>query len=242
MKAEDFTLDQWSKKEYGRLLKYLRAEAEDEYRQFHSRLIPDCGEMLGVRMPKLRALGKRIVQGNWREYLNVCQNGIFEERVLRGIVIGLAPVNFDELRALADGYIPLINNWALCDYFCSGLKRVKKFEKEFLPNVREYLASDSPWYRRAGLVFLRGYYVKKEYLDDIFSWAEQTVCEHYYVQMAHAWLIAECYTKFPEETYAYLTGCCLNQEILNKAVQKIRDSYRVDEIWKERALVFRRKK
>lgn len=242
MKAEDFTLDRWDKREYSRLLKYLHAEAEDEYRQFQLRLIPDCGELLGVRVPKLRALGKRIAQGNWREYLEVCQGEIYEERLLRGIVIGLAPVNFDELCALADSYIPRIDNWALCDCFCSGLKRVKRFEKEFLPKVREYLASDNPWYQRAGLVFLLDYYVRQEYIDDIFSWAEQTMCERYYVQMAHAWLIAECYTKFPEKTYAYLTDCRLNQEILNKAVQKIRDSYRVDETWKERALIFRRKK
>ncbi len=241
MKAESFILDNWSEKEYSRLVKYLNKEAEDEYRQFSQGLIPDCKNILGVRMPKLRELAKYISKGNWREYITFCKSGTFEEIVLKGAVIGLAEVNFEEFLQLVKDYISLVDNWAICDYFCAGLKLVKKYKKELLPEIIGFLESENPWIKRVGLVLLKVAYVDEEYVSKILSLAEKTICEHYYVQMAHAWLVAECYTKFPQITHSYLEKCSLSSEILNKAVQKIRDSYRVNSEWKEKVVIFRRK-
>lgn len=241
MNAESFILDNWSEKEYSRLVKYLRKEAEDEYRQFSEKLIPDCKNILGVRIPKLRALAKYISKGNWREYIKICKNNTFEEIVLKGAVISLVQVNFEEFLKLVKEYVPLVDNWAICDYFCSGLKQIKKYKKEFLPEIIGFLESENPWIKRVGLVLLKVGYVDEEYVSEVLTLAEKTICEHYYVQMAHAWLVAECYTKFPQITHSYLEKCKLNGEILNKAVQKIRDSYRVNNEWKEKVVTFRRK-
>ncbi len=241
MKAESFILDNWTEKEYSRLVKYLNKEAEDEYRQFSEKLIPDSKNILGVRMPKLREMAKYISKGNWREYIKICKNDTFEEIVLHGAVIGLAQVNLEEFSQLVKAYIPLVDNWAICDYFCGGLKQVKKYKKEFLPEIISYLESQNPWTKRVGLVILKAFYIDEESVGKVLSLAEKTICEHYYVQMAHAWLVAECYTKFPQITHLYLEKCGLSKEILNKAVQKIRDSYRVSDDWKEKVIIFRRK-
>ena len=241
MIAQDFRLDNWRDKDYDRLVKYLKELSEEEYRQFSSKLIPGCDNIMGVRIPKIRALAKMISQGNWREYLSVASSGSFEEIALKGAVIGYIAVNFDELLALVDAYVKLIDNWAICDYFCGGLKRIKKFEKEFLPYIEKYLTSENPWICRVGIVLLKTYYVKEENVFNVLKLAETTEHEHYYVHMAQAWLIAECYTKFPELTYSYLEKSSFCEVVLNKAVQKIKDSYRISEIWKEKALVFCRK-
>ena len=241
MKAESFILDNWSEKEYSRLVKYLSKEAEDEYRQFSERLIPDCKNILGVRMPKLRKIAKYISKGNWREYIKFCKDSTFEETVLKGAVIGLAEVNFEEFSQLVNEYLSLIDNWAICDFFCGGLKQIKKYKKEFLTDIISFLEAENPWIKRAGLVFLKACYTDEEYVSEVLSLAEKTICEHYYVQMAHAWLLAECYTKFPQITHLYLERCSLSSEILNKTVQKIRDSYRVNNTWKEKVTIFRRK-
>lgn len=240
MKRESFVLDHWTEKDYGGLVKFLKGQADEAYRQFNEKLIPESEPIFGVRMPLLRKLGKQISQGNYEEYLALCKNDSFEEIVLRGIVIGLLPVGFEELCALTDEYIPAVKNWASCDYFCGGLKRVKKFRKEFLPKIQKYLVSGNPWERRVGLVLLRAHYVTEEYIDRILVSAQSSLCEHYYVQMAHAWLIAECYTKFPERTYRYLQNAGLSSDVLSKAIQKIRDSYRVDAEWKEKASLLKR--
>ena len=90
-----------------------------------------------------------------------------------------------------------------------------------------------------GIVLLKVAYVDEKYVSKVLKLAEKTIGKHYYVQMAHAWLIAECYTIFPQITHSYLKKCSLSSEILNKAIQKIRDSYRVNNEWKEKVTVFR---
>ncbi|MBQ3553243.1 MAG: DNA alkylation repair protein [Clostridia bacterium] len=239
---ENFICDFWDEKQYRRMQKHLNKLAEDGYRQFSVALIPGCTQMLGVRIPKLRALGKEISQGNWREFLKVCRDDSFEEKVLKGVVIGCAPVHPKELEELINGYLPWVDNWAICDYFCSGLKQMKRMKEEVLKFVLGCLSEENPWTRRVGLVLLRGYYVEARYIDDIFLWAERSKSPHYYVQMAHAWLLCECYTKFPQKTYDYFEKCALDTEVLTKAVQKINDSFRVSDEWKKKADKFRRKK
>ena len=110
-----------------------------------------------------------------------------------------------------------------------------------MPVIEGYLKSENPWICRVGIVLLKTYYVKEENVLQILKLAETYKHEHYYVHMAQAWLIAECYTKFPELTYSYLEKSSFCAEVLNKAVQKIKDSYRVSETWKEKALIFCRK-
>lgn len=241
MIVQDFRLDNWKDKDYERLVKYLKQLAEEEYRQFSSKLIPGCDNIMGVRIPKIRALAKMISQGDWREYLSVSTADSFEEIALKGAVIGNISVNFDELLALVDAYVNLVDNWAICDYFCAGLKRVKNFENEFLPVIERYIKSENPWICRVGIVLLKTYFVKEEYILHILKIAESAKHEHYYVHMAQAWLITECYTQFPEQTFSYLEKSYFCEEVLNKAVQKIKDSYRISETWKEKSLAFCRK-
>ena len=58
--------------------------------------------------------------------------------------------------------------------------------------------------------------------------------EHYTVQMAEAWLIAELTVFEPEYVYAWLKTCGLKYNITGKAIQKICDSFRIPDEWKER--------
>ncbi len=59
--------------------------------------------------------------------------------------------------------------------------------------------------------------------------------DEYYVQMAEAWLIAELAIFFPEDIYDYLKNdCTLKYSITGKAVQKILDSYRISDEYKEK--------
>ena len=40
----------------------LSALSDEEYRKFHSRLLPGTEHILGVRVPELRKLAKRLVR------------------------------------------------------------------------------------------------------------------------------------------------------------------------------------
>ncbi|MGN1039625.1 MAG: DNA alkylation repair protein, partial [Oscillospiraceae bacterium] len=51
----------------------------------------------------------------------------------------------------------------------------------------------------------------------------------YYAQMAFAWLVSTCYVKFPEITFEFLNNVEINNQVKNKIVRKVLDSFRVKE-------------
>ena len=67
----------------------LEQLAEPAYREFSAGLLPGTGNILGVRLPRLRALAKELARGDWRAALEQ-EDVFFEETMLRGMVIGAA--------------------------------------------------------------------------------------------------------------------------------------------------------
>ena len=224
-------VDSWSAQYYAQFVEYLKSFADEKYRSFHSSLVPteQADTFIGVRMPKLRELGREISKGNPRDYLNLKISGYYEEKMLLGIVTGLIkPKDFDEFVTLADGYIPYISNWALCDCFCSGLKYVKKCRDEFFAHIKsEYLTSENPWAVRTALVLMLDYYLDDGYIDEVLSLTDSVTLDHYYVKMAQAWLIATAVAKCGEKTLEYLKTAKIPDDVFNKAIQKSRESFRV---------------
>ena len=53
--------------------------AEPAYRDFASSLLPGTENILGVRLPALRRLAKRLAKENWLQNLNLCTQDSFEE-------------------------------------------------------------------------------------------------------------------------------------------------------------------
>ena len=57
--------------------------------------------------------------------------------------------------------------------------------------------------------------------------------DFYYVRMAQAWLLAEAWVKFPEETKKAVLAANLDPWVFRKFVQKARESRRVSDEDKE---------
>ena len=58
--------------------------------------------------------------------------------------------------------------------------------------------------------------------------------------MAIAWALSVIYIKFPVETEEYLKNNSLPTKTLNKAIQKIRESNRVDKTTKKNILSYKK--
>ena len=76
-------------------------------------------------------------------------------------------------------------------------------------------------------VLMISYYIEDKYLENIFVLCDTYNTKDYYVQMAVAWLISICYIKYPDITINYIKENHLDNFTHNKAIQKIRESYRV---------------
>ncbi len=221
----------WSTEDYAAFLDGLRAHADSGYRDFQIKLTPgvDKGHMLGVRMPALRSLGKEIAKGNPRGFLAVCGSDFYEETMLRGIVTGLVkPESYAEFLSLADGFLPYVTNWALCDCFCAGLKYVKQYREPFFEHLDGYLAGDD-WQKRVALVLMLDYYLDSAYIDRVLERVDAVQSTAYYVSMAQAWLVATALAKCPEPALRFYRHNSLPDETHNRAVQKAIESRRIDD-------------
>ena len=75
---------------------WLKAEAEPKFQKFTSGLIPGTDPIIGVRIPKLRTLAKKIAKEDWRGYLEHAACDTYEEIMLQGLVLGYAKGEIDE--------------------------------------------------------------------------------------------------------------------------------------------------
>ena len=66
----------------------LEKIAEENYRIFTAKLIPNIDNLLGVRLPKLRKIAKKIIQTDYEYYLAMDNPLYFEEVMLQGMIIG----------------------------------------------------------------------------------------------------------------------------------------------------------
>lgn len=205
----------------------LEACADAEYQAFSRKLIPTALLILGVRTPILKKLVRELLKGDWRNALTSIANDSLEEVHLKGYIIGMAEMTLTEQEERIRAFLPLIDNWSTCDGFCSALKALGRDRKRCWSFLQPCFYSAAPFDRRFAIVMLLNYFLYPEELPRIFQVFEEVSRREYYVQMALAWALSMAYAKFPEATLAYLQNCTLEDDILRKTLQKIRESRQV---------------
>ena len=107
--------------------------ADPKYKEFHSGLCPGTDNIIGVRVPVLRNYAKELAKEyQINELLKQIDNQYYEEIMLQGMLIGLAKQDFKTIQKQIEEFVPKIDNWAVCDVFCAGLKVTKKKKEEML--------------------------------------------------------------------------------------------------------------
>lgn len=232
----------WNKENYNKFIEYLYSLQDLKYKEFSSSLMPtnDEYELIGIRFPILKEIAKKISKNNYIEFININNHKIFEEIMIHGLIIGYLNEDIDIIIKLSKEYIKYIQNWSLCDSFVANLHIMSKYSSKGLNLVKWCLNHKKTYYKRVGYVLLLNYFVKDEYLDLIFSLCDTNNSDEYYVKMAISWLIAECYTFNPTKTINYIKNNKLDKWTHNKAIQKIRESRRVNEIEKQELLKLKR--
>ena len=164
------------------------------------------------------------------DLLNNIDNEYYEEVMLQGMLIGLQKdKNMQNILEEIEVFIPKIDNWAICDVFCAGLKITKKHLEEMWHFLQNYLRSDKEFEVRFGVVMILDYYITEEYLEKDFSIFDNVKSDKYYVQMAVAWAISICLIKFYDRTIEYLKQTKIDKFTFNKALQKAIESYRISD-------------
>lgn len=209
---------------------------DEKYKEFHSNLCPGINNILGIRVPVLRNYAKQLAKNySLEELLANIDDEYYEEIMLQGMIIGLKKKEeWDVVKQLILDFIPKIDNWAICDTFCAGLKITKKYKNEMWELIQETLKSSKEFEIRFAVVMILDYYIDEEYLEKDFEIFDQIKHEDYYVRMAIAWAISICLIKFYNETTSYLiNNTSLDNWTYNKAIQKAIESYRITDKQKD---------
>ena len=216
------------------LLKY---KENQKFIDFSKKLIQTKYEMLGVKIPNIRALVKNVKEQEINNLLKVNKTDTFEEILFKGFLLGKVN-NLKVLKEQILNFLPYIDNWCTCDTVVASLKQLKKqndmfeFFVSLTKDTREY-------YSRFGFVVLKTYYLKLEYIQTIISCILENSGQEYYIKMAKAWLIAEMCINYKSEVINILQSQKLDKFVQNKAIQKARESFRVDKDFKQKLLRYK---
>ena len=225
--------DTWNNKTYDIFVNELVNNKDTNYKAFNSKLIPETNnKIIGIRIPTLREISKSIYKGNYEEFLDIVKSDYMEEILLEGFIIGLI-----KEQSIADKYIkrflPKVDNWCVCDTFCSSLKIVRNDMEKYFNFFTKGIDFNEPYQIRVSLMILNAHYINDEYIDRIFLYVNTINSEHYYVQMGIAWLVSTCYIRYKEKTLHFLNNNNLDDFTYNKSIQKMIESKRVTQAEKK---------
>lgn len=213
------------RKNYNKWIKQQLEELkESDYQAFSSRLLPGIENILGVRLPDLHKIAKKLAKEDWQEYLDQASDDSMEEIMLQGMTLGYAKGTVQEKKMFLRMFIPKIDNWSVCDSSCAVIKLAKEEPEEMWEFLQQYLHSEKEFEIRFGLVQLLNYYVNEKYLSKVLDKINNINNKEYYVQMAQAWAVSICYRHYPKETIPFLKENHLDDFTHNKSLQKITES------------------
>jgi len=227
----------------------LEKMSEENYKKFSSSLIPGVKNMLGIRLPLLREYAKKLAKDDWEDAISE-EDYYFEEVMLRGMVIGYASNDVSLMEGYIKDFVPLVDNWSVCDSVFMGMKIFEKNREWAWNFIQPYLNSNKEFEIRVGVIIMMQHILKCDengkkmarlrridmsclgdsgekkglYLDRIFKAMDRIDTSKYYASMAVSWLVTEAFCLFPYHTYEYLKKCKLDAVTYNKGLQKIVES------------------
>ena len=185
-----------------------------------------------------------------------CATLCYEETIVWGYLINLEKCSLSDRLAMLSKYVPVMDNWAVCDSYCAHAKWMGKTDKrELWTFLQPYFRSTREFEVRFAIVVAMTYFLTEEWLPRIFEQLEslrfeKIISEYqyakgkpkiaqqgtaqgpqpYYVRMAVAWFLATALAKYPELTRAYVRTTTLPEDVIKLYVRKARESIRTREV------------
>ena len=244
------------------------------YREGHLRVVNALPErrVMGLHSPEIKAAAKQLSREGGEVVMpdgvhRICANGAevirefeavpseylcYEETVIWGYLINLEKCSLEERLAMLTRYVPVLDNWAVCDSYCAHAKWMVLADKTALwAFLQPWFCSEHEFEVRFAVVVAMYYFLNEEWLDKVFERINSldfgrikskyrtlkskpkvvqqgTVqgAEPYYVRMGVAWLLATALAKFPDATRAFVRSSNLPADVIKLYIRKARESFR----------------
>ena len=250
-----------------------RFRNDARYREGHLRVVNALPgrKVLGLHVPEMKALAKQLSKngaevnmpcgkhpcGSGKEIISCFRNVppeslCYEETVIWGLLINLEKCSAEERFAMLSLYVPVMDNWAVCDSYCSDAKWMRHMDKEQLWNfLLPWFSSSREFEVRFAVVASMCCFLGEDWLEKVFAMLEKidftaigseyrtikgkpeqaqkgTVqgTSPYYVRMGVAWLLATALAKNPQRTRDFVNKKSLPADVMKLYVRKVRESFR----------------
>ncbi len=208
------------------ILTLIEEQSDIKYKQFAEKSCPNSGHVYGVRLPEIRKISLYIDRTAPLEFLEECKNESLEEELLMVMTAAHLKANEKSRYSWYRKAVRNLHNWEVCDTFCSELGHHVRDKETFREFIMSYLNSGKEFEQRFCLVCLLHCFCKEE-SRDLLALIPKVRFHGKYAQLGAAWLIAECMCYSPKETFSFLKEYTKDEFVFQKAIQKIRESYRV---------------
>ena len=203
------------------------AQGNETYAAFNKRIINTDMPVIGVRVPDLRRLARRLapdMSAAGISKLLTAKNKSFDYVLLCGLLITHARLDDQTAIDLTKQYLPHVDSWAHIDIFVEKKRRFagevwRDFALECSQNEAEFTV-------RYGVISLMTNFLDESHINQVFAALRRIKHDGYYVKMALAWLYATAAVHFFELTLAELENEHIDTWTRNKAYQKMRESRR----------------
>ena len=212
-------------------LNLLNPYIDQKYKTFQEKICQTKYEILGVKIPILRNIAKKLLKEYDYSYLlNNIDNKYFEDVMLKAIIIGNTKASYEEKLNLITNFLPLIDNWAVCDILVGELKFIKGNEDKFLNFINPLFASNDEYPLRFVFVILLNYYINDKYIDIVLDKCLNVKSDYYYVKMAISWTLSIALVNYFTKTLEFMQERQdeFDKWTYNKALQKAKESFRID--------------
>ncbi|MGI5070146.1 DNA alkylation repair protein [Treponema pectinovorum] len=218
-----------------RILETLYKYQDSKIADFNAKLIPNVPRELfiGVRTPMYKKIVKEISLSANDEvsgFMNELPHSFFEENFLHSVFISKIE-DFDEWVRACEAFFPFIDNWAVSDSMDS--KILKQNHEKLILKIREWILSEKPYTMRIAMLFLKKEFLEEDFKSEYLDWVCDIQSSEYYVNMMRAWLFADALVKQWDCALDFLQKKKLDRWTHNKAIQKARESFRIDSDKKE---------
>ena len=255
-----------------------RFRCDARYREGHLRVVNalPSRRVLGLHSPEMKSVAKQIAREGCKIILpdgtsTLCTNSrdvirhfeampsaqlCYEETVVWGMLINLDKCSLEERLAMLERYVPVLDNWAVCDSYCAHAKWMARADKAVLwAFLENWFNSKREFEVRFAIIVAMCYFLNEEWRERVFmridslnldaikseyrsakgkpQIAQQGTVqgrEPYYVRMGVAWLLATTLAKFPDETRAYVNASNLPEDVIKLYIRKARESFKTRDV------------
>ena len=210
------------------LIKILNSYKDNNYKLFQEKICQTKYRILGIKIPILRKITKELIKNNNLEVLDY-KDEYLEIVLIKGFIIANIDIDINKRIELINNYLDKIDNWLICDTFCSDLKIVKNNLDIFLKYLDKIKNTEQEYYLRFYIVILLNYYLNKEYINYVLESMLNIKSDKYYVNMAISWCLTTSLSKDYKLTYQFLkkNKNKFSKFVLDKTVSKAYDSYKL---------------